>query len=848
MSHLEIIRQRRGTLRERFAEQMRSIWLGPWNTKDKELARMFGGSPGSSGIAVNETTALNYSAVWSAVNLISADVADVPLKLFRRDRNGGKTPFDDHPLYRLIHAQPNPQMGSAVFRRTLQAHKLVWGNGYAEIERDVVGRPIALWPLLPYTVQPYIERGLLRYRVFNPNGNPIEFASSDMIHLRGFSEDGICGVSTVAKARESFGLSIAAERMGSTFFGNGSTFGGIISYPAGLGTNPQVRKENRDEIEKRHQGVDRAHRFLTLYEGAVYTQLGVPPNDAQFLETREFQIEEVCRWFNVQPHKLKHLKRSTNNNIEQQSIEYQTDTLEPHYVDWEQELNMKLVAPLERSIQVIEHVREGRLRGDSVSRSELQSKQFSIAMLTPNEGRAQENRNPVEGGDRPFVAMNLIPLDRVDEWFDAQIKSKTAPPPAPANTSPNTAAATGEIKALQDALELSRHATQLAEGARDKVMADAASAQQVHEQELIVARALQAESEQKLQTEFEMRKAAKAESTSLKAERDTITAERDEKIRQLAASEEARAAADRALAVEAEQLVLERTARLQAEAERDEARTLATQIEQDRDAATERATAAEAERDAVKAADIEWRGRVEADLETAKQFTWTVEQDRDAARTITSVAEEARDAALTKVAELEAQRDAALIQAGQAETAKAAALLRAEQLDQTAATALADIETLKTDLARARADIATELERARTQKDVMLAAMRSLFVDAAERLLQKESDRARKHQATPEKLRSWLTQFYPLHTEVCRAAFQPLVGPWTAMAGGAPGELLERLVSEHIETSETALRIVAEVDDPDELAANLERTLSRWEHERAETMADALVREGMNYG
>jgi chromosome segregation ATPase len=156
-----------------------------------------------------------------------------------------------------------------------------------------------------------------------------------------------------------------------------------------------------------------------------------------------------------------------------------------------------------------------------------------------------------------------------------------------------------------------------------------------------------------------------------------------------------------------------------------------------------------------------------------------------------------------------------------------------------------EAEALRTDLARARADIATELERQQTQRGVMLAAMRSLFVDASERLLQREVERARKHQQTPDKLRSWMETFYANHAEVCRNLFRPLVGPWTAIAGGAPGVLLERLVTEHIETSTRALSAVLDADDPDQMAGMLERTLRRWEDERAEVMADTLVREGM---
>lgn len=792
MSDLELYRPRQLSRFDRFMQSIRSFSLGPFNLKDPALSRYFGSTSVSSGVSVTEHTALTYSAVWSAVNLISADIASVPLKLYKRDANGGQSPMANHPLYRLVHDRPNPQMGSAVFRRTLQAHKLVWGNGYAEIERDQAGRPIALWPLLPYAVQPYLAGNVLRYRVFNPTQPPIELDAMDMFHLRGHTEDGICGVSTIAKARESLGLGIAAERFGSTFFGNGSTFGGIISYPPGVGNNEQTRKENREAIEKRHQGPDRAHRFLALYEGATYSQLGIPPNDAQFLETREFQIEEVCRWFNIQPHKLKHLKRATFSNIEQQSIEYATDTLEPHWVDWEQESNMKLIAPLERSIQLIEHVREGRLRGDSVSRSDLQSKQFSIAGVTPNEVRSQENRNPIDGGEMSFVSLQVIPLDMARDYWQASIDKMKAPPPAPVPPPVDPNAPTPDqtqTNALQTALDLSRHATQLAEDARDIARAELAAVQETLD-DVKTSHAT-------------WRELAEQERYELAAERDTYRS--DAYLKEV-----------RALAAEKE-----------------------------RDDLLPRVTAAEADRDAVKAASAAESLAHGQALDLLQGFRMKAETDREAALALAVQAEQEQDA---ERAQVKAATDAAHALEAETRGILAALDVATTGLERVVAerdTALAEAEALKTDVARARADIAAALEKQRTQKGVLLAAMRSLFVDASERLIYREAERARKHQGAADKLLTWVDMFYPMHTEHVRSTFQPLVGPWTAITGGAPNVLLERLVTEHIEASTTALRMAGDTDDPDELAANLERTLSRWEHERADAMADALVREGM---
>jgi hypothetical protein len=259
-----------------------------------------------------------------------------------------------------------------------------------------------------------------------------------------------------------------------------------------------------------------------------------------------------------------------------------------------------------------------------------------------------------------------------------------------------------------------------------------------------------------------------------------------------------------------------------------------------------------AQRDAVIADYARSQAEVierQAALEAVQASVIQKEMDRDTALDIAEKAEQARDEAK---AELEREARASTNREDQlrSDLAHARVGLEAEKALREIVTAERDTltteaETLRTDLARARADIATELERQQAQRGVMLAAMRSLFVDASERLLQREVERARKHQQTPDKLRSWMETFYANHTEVCRNLFRPLVGPWTAIAGGVPSVLLERLVTEHIETSTRALSAVLDADDPDQMAGMLERTLRRWEDERAEVMADTLVREGM---
>jgi hypothetical protein len=265
----------------------------------------------------------------------------------------------------------------------------------------------------------------------------------------------------------------------------------------------------------------------------------------------------------------------------------------------------------------------------------------------------------------------------------------------------------------------------------------------------------------------------------------------------------------------------------------------------ERDTARAQAGQIATERDTIQAAyDAMGIANTEA-LEVLQGLRRTAEVDRDAALALATQAEKERDAEKTRAAEADAAAALAVADAVAARADCAVAVSTRDVAVAAVGTLTFDAEALKTELARARADIAAELDKQRTHKATMLAAMRSLFVEATDRLLTKESNAARKHQLTPEKLRDWIERFYPLHADTVREVLRPLVGPWTALTDGAPGLLLERLVSEHIGASETALRHVVDADDPDAMAATLERTLRRWEDERAETMADALVREGM---
>lgn len=402
------------SLRERAADLWgavkRSIWLGPYNSKDPVLARMFGGSPSSTGINVNETNAFTVAAFFSAVTLIAGDAASLPLMLLKRLPGGGKERFISHPLFRLLHDQPNSEMGSMQFRETLLLHALATGNAYAEIERDVSGRPYALWPLLPHNVTPFrTEAGRLQYRIRGGTGAEIILEAADVVHLRGPGPDGIHGYSTAALAREALGLSLAAERFGGKYFSNGAHLGGALSTPL-VG---KAIEHLRESIDSLHGGIDKAHKFLLLEGNTSYTPFGTSPRDSQFVELRTHQIREVARFFKIPPSKLGDLSDSNYSTVEQQNLDYFTSCLRPWLTRVEEEFTSKLINPVERQQQVIEHVTEGFLVGDHAARSEFYASGLAHGWLTPNEVRARENLPPIEGGDVARAPMNTAPLKEI---------------------------------------------------------------------------------------------------------------------------------------------------------------------------------------------------------------------------------------------------------------------------------------------------------------------------------------------------------------------------------------------------------------------------------------------------
>lgn len=380
----------------------------------------FGGT--QAGVPVNERDAMQLTAVYACVRILSEAVAGLPLHLYERT-DAGSTKAVNHPLYWLLHDEPNPEMTSFLFRETLMCHLLLWGNAYAQIVRNGRGDVAALYPLMPNRMKvDRDERGQLYYRYQRTTGDAptdretfVTLEPTDVLHVPGLGYDGIVGYSPIAMAKNAIGLAIAAEEYGAKLFANGATPGGILEYPGAIKDVEAVR----DSWNSGFGGSSNAGKVAILEEGMKYTPITINPDDAQFIETRKFQIDEIARIFRVPPHMVGDLEKSSFSNIEQQSLEFVKYTLDPWVVRWEQSINRALLRPKEKRQFFSKFSVEGLLRGDYASRMEGYATARQNGWMSTNDIRGMEDldRIPAEdGGDLYLVNGNMVPLADAGKW------------------------------------------------------------------------------------------------------------------------------------------------------------------------------------------------------------------------------------------------------------------------------------------------------------------------------------------------------------------------------------------------------------------------------------------------
>ena len=364
----------------------------------------FSASLASSGVSVTETSALALGAVWAAVSTISQSIATLPLHIYRRD---GERRYlaTELPEYNLLHDRPNAEAPAAVVRGALVASCLLHGNSYAEIQRDESGNIVAVWPLHQASVTPWRDKaGDLYYRVLSTGKETILFPD-EILHFRNFSVDGFLGVSTLTSARDALGLNMGLEKYASKFFGSGARPGVLLKHPGRL--SDEARARLRDGWSKVHQGLDNAHATAVLEEGMEVLPFSIPNDDAQFLESRRFGIEDIARWFNVPLSRLRVQGATAFANIEQDAIDFVTNTLRPHLVRIEQEINDKFFPDGD---YFVEHAIEGLLRGDIKSRYESYAIGRNWGWFSVNDIRNFENLPPILGGNQYLQPLNMAGL------------------------------------------------------------------------------------------------------------------------------------------------------------------------------------------------------------------------------------------------------------------------------------------------------------------------------------------------------------------------------------------------------------------------------------------------------
>ena len=379
----------------------------------------------ASGKVVTERTALQMTAVYACVRILSEAVAGLPLHFYKYDEDGSKVKATENPLYFLLHDEPNPEMTSFIFRETLMTHLLLWGNAYAQIIRNGKNEVVALYPLMPNKMNVQRDENGTIYYIYQKSveegkakeAGTFYLRKEDVLHIPGLGFDGLVGYSPIAMAKNAIGLAIATEEFGSKFFANGAAPSGVLEHPGTIKDPKKVREAWMSQFGSSSN----AGKVAVLEEGMKYTPISISPEQAQFLETRKFQINEIARIFRVPPHMVGDLEKSSFSNIEQQSLEFVKYTLDPWIIRWEQSLNRALLNSNEKNKYFFKFNVEGLLRGDYQSRMQGYAVARQNGWMSANDIRGLENMDKIsteDGGDLYLINGNMLPLNRAGAYAD----------------------------------------------------------------------------------------------------------------------------------------------------------------------------------------------------------------------------------------------------------------------------------------------------------------------------------------------------------------------------------------------------------------------------------------------
>lgn len=384
----------------------------PSNPSLKTLS-VFGVRPSTAGVDVSEHTAQACIAVASCVKIIAETSSMLPCKVFL-DENGTKGPDSNHPLYRVLHDEANTEMSAMTFKETFTSHVASWGNGYAEKEYNGAGDIIGLWPLGPDRTEP--ERGpagQLRYRTRLPDGEEKILAADQVLHVKGLSSTGLKGLSPIGQIRQAVGLALAMEEYGARFFANGAIPGVVLKHPGEL--SPAAKKNIRDSWNDRHEGLSRTQRLAILEEGVTLEKIGIPPEEAQFLQTRQFQDRQIAKFYRIPLHMLADMEKGSGfSSVEQMTLDFIKFTLMPWLVRLEQEYNRSLLLPSERRTRFVKHVVAGLERGDFKSRTDAYFIGRQGGWYSVDDIRELEDLNPLPKGQGKVYLqpLNMVPADQ----------------------------------------------------------------------------------------------------------------------------------------------------------------------------------------------------------------------------------------------------------------------------------------------------------------------------------------------------------------------------------------------------------------------------------------------------
>jgi HK97 family phage portal protein len=385
-----------------------------------------------AGMRVTPDTALQQAAVFACVQVLSKSLAQLPWRLMR-ETNPGSSIACPGVTDSILNSRANPEMSAFTFRETMLGHALTWGNAFAEIERDGAGRPVALWPIEPdrvFVKRRWDDTQRLYYQINNQTKGISELDFMDVFHIHGPSFDGITGYQITGLASQSIGLAMAIERFGASFFGNNAQTGGIIQNPK-TNLSPEARQALLASFNEAHRGADQAFRWAYIDGGMTAIPTVVEPEKGQFHQSSLNSVETICRWFGVPPHKVAHLARATNNNIEHQGIEFVTDGILPWAVRFEQEADFKLINSRNPQGYFTRMDVRSLQRGDLAARGAFYQILFDRGALSANDIREYEGMNEIadeEGGNKRFVALNMQLLETAGELDAAGDPSGAAAP------------------------------------------------------------------------------------------------------------------------------------------------------------------------------------------------------------------------------------------------------------------------------------------------------------------------------------------------------------------------------------------------------------------------------------